>query len=165
MNSPFTTLFLAVADRIQTMVPAIRCTDQDMGQIDYYQTQPAIQLPCALIDLNHFTASDYSENAQTLTGQVAIRLAFAPASSAAPGTPRLYQQKALQYYDIEYALHQSLQGWVPADGIGTLSRQSIITENREDALRVRQLIYTVSLEDYSTRADVSTAVANVVIGQ
>jgi hypothetical protein len=150
MNSPFAQLFLALTDQLKTVLPPHAYIDQDLGQLEYYEIRPAVSWPCALIDIDSFTFQELGDGSQMAEGDVVIRLAFPPYSSAKSTTPQEYREKALGFYEIEWAINKALHCWSPGDTFGSLTRISAQTERREDPIRVRELRYKLALEDYST---------------
>ncbi len=160
MNSQFANLFLLLQARIAT-VTQIKHIDQDFGQMEDHNgnNRPPVSWPCCLIDINSTTFTDYSQNAQSAIAKVVLRLGFPPYSSSASATPTEYKEKAIAYYDIEFLLHQALQGWSPdgdtGDTFGHMNRISAASENREDFLRVRAITYDIAFEDFSTKTQIT----------
>lgn len=150
MNSPFANIFVAVQQYVQAQVPGIAYIDQDLGQLKT-SSRPPVQWPCLLIDFEDFTFENLGENVQTAKGTVVLRLGFAPHSNSSQVTPSQYQQQALQYYDIEWALHKAIQGWSPGTDFGSLIRTATTTQKRSDSYRVRELRYSLAFEDFSTK--------------
>jgi len=166
MNSPFANLFLAVQQHIQDTVPAIVYIDQDLGQLknnDKPSFRPAVSWPCVLIDFDDFSFQNLSENVQTVEGTVVLKLGFAPFSSSGQATPTTYKEKAIEYYDIEWNLNKTMQGWTPGNDYGYLSRSTSITEKRNDAIRVREIRYRIAFEDYSAANVIQYVPAAAVI--
>jgi len=150
MNSPFANIFLALQQRIQTEVSSITYIDQDLGQLKP-NTRPPVSWPCVLIDFEDFNFDNMGDNVQVANGIVVLRLGFAPYSNTGSATPSPYLEQALGYYDIEWALHQAIQGWSPADDYGHLIRTNALTQKRPDNYRVRELRYSLTFQDYSTK--------------
>jgi hypothetical protein len=164
MNSPIANLFLLLQAQIASLVdntgdtpqPLIRHIDQDFGQLEDLgpDKRPPVAWPCVLIDIDDITWKSMSNNGQSGVGNEILRLGFTPHDNSNQVTPIMYKQKALRYYDIEYALHLALQGWCPdptTDIFGSLDRVTARTEKREDFLRVREIIYSLGFDDYSTQ--------------
>lgn len=154
MNAPFSTLLTALQTRVKELLPAIKWVDQDYGQLEYYDQRPAVEFPCLLVDFDNFQFEDAGEAIQFATGNVVLRLAFAPYSNTSNITPDQWKQKGLQYYELEWALYKALHGWkpnaeLPDEHYGYMMRVSSDTEKREDPFRVRRLIYSVTFEDYN----------------
>lgn len=165
MFSPFARLFLAIQQRIAQQVPAITHIAQDTGQLSV-KSRPPLSWPCALIDFDEFTFNDLAQNVQLAKGIVIIRLGFAPHSPTGLDTPPDFREAALSYYDIEWALHRALHGWSPdGDEYGHLTRATASTQCRHDSYRVRELSYTISFDDYSTKPGTHFAPADLVIHQ
>ena len=162
MNSPFANIFLALQSRIQDQVSTISYIDQDLGQLKN-ETRPAVTFPCVLIDFEDFNFAALSDNVQTAEGTIVLLLGFKPTSSSSSSTPIDYREQAIGFYDIEWNLHKSLQGWSPGEDYGYLSRQSTITQKRHGFLRVREIRYRLAFQDYSTKPTVQTTTASISI--
>jgi len=163
MNSPFANIFLAVQDRIKSAVPAIKYIDQDLGQLR--AAKPAVAWPCVLIDFEDFSFEDYGTLVQSAQGTVVVMLGFAPNSNSTQATPAAYVQQALNYYDIEWALHVALQGWTPGGDIGRLDRTNARTLRRNDNYRVREIRYSLAFDDYSTKQAMQLTSAAIVVSE
>ena len=161
MNAPFANIFLSIQNRIKTNAPAIKHIDQDLGQLK--NTRPPVSWPCVLIDFEDFNFEDLSENVQLSNGTVVIRLGFAPHSNTSAITPTPFAELALNYYDIEWQLHQLMQGWRPLNNVGRLCRISATTQKRNDTYRVREIRYSIAFEDYSTKRVQAFAPASLVV--
>ncbi len=162
MNSPFANVFLAIQQHIQAGVPAITYIDQDLGQLKN-SVRPPVSWPCVLIDFEDFNFDNMGENVQVAKGTVVLRLGFAPHSNSSQATPSLYLQQAIGYYDIEWDLHKVMQGWSPGDDYGYLIRTNALTQKRTDNYRVRELRYSITFEDYSTKSQQQYAPATLVV--
>ena len=109
----------------------------------------------------NFTTQQLTENAQKGSGTITIMLAFTPFSSANSLKADEYAEKAIAYYDIEQAIHMALQGWHPAwmDGdtdvlasfAGALARTDVREMPRNDDIVVRQITYSLGIDDCTTR--------------
>jgi len=148
MDSIFATMFLAIQAQIKTLA-SVKWIDQDLGQLENYGDRPPVKFPCVLLDFETTEFSNLGQLAQVGEGTMLVRLAFAPFSHSNGYTPDAYRQLALEYYNIEHNLHLKLQGF-GSEKFGPMMRVSAVTEERNDAIRVRQLRYTISFEDVST---------------
>ncbi|MBO9200573.1 MULTISPECIES: hypothetical protein [Niastella] len=147
-QSYYSLLLLALKARIQQTVPEILLVEQDWRQIDNDPT-PAISWPCVLIDFTPSYFGDESEMGQWGDITIQLRLAFPPVTA-----PDTVSGQAIAGYEIEAKLHKALQGWQPTDqdanAIGQpLSRLQVLTEDRKDAIRVRTVYFTSTIEDTS----------------
>lgn len=161
MNAPFAIIFLALQSRIAGQVPAIKYIDQDIGQLK--QPRPPVSWPCVLLDFEDFTCTNLAGNVQVATGTIVLRLGFAPWSGTAQYTPGTSAAQALGYYELEWALHKTLQGWHPGPEFGALTRTATTTQKRTDSYRVREIRYTLSFEDYSAHKTQGYAPAVVLV--
>lgn len=161
MDALMAKLFVALQDRITGQLPAIKHVNQDLGQLRV--AKPPVSWPCVLIDFESFSFSDLSENVQCGEGLIVVRLGFAPHSDTSQLSPVAYAKKALQYFEIEWALHIALHGWNPTPEAGKMTRTMAETLQRTDAYRVREIKYRISFEDYSTKRQPTMVPADLVI--
>jgi hypothetical protein len=160
-QSYYSSLFVSLKTRIQQAVPEILLVDPDWRQIDNYDTAPAVSWPCLLID---FTPSDFTNESnmtQWSDVTVQLRLAFAPV--VAPDT---VSGKTLEFYELEAKLYKALQGWQPVDEDdnaigGPLIRLQALTEDRDDHIRVRRILFATAFEDDSAMPVYNNAAADL----
>jgi hypothetical protein len=155
-QSYYSLLLLAIKARIQQAVPEILLVEQDWRQIDNKESTPAISWPCVLIDFTPSYFGEESEMGQWGDVTVQLRLAFPPV--AAPDT---VSGQAIAGYEIEAKLYKALQGWQPTGQDGSsigepLTRLQVITEDRNDDIRVRVNYFTTTIEDTSASPVYST---------
>ena len=162
MNSRFANIFLAIQQHIQSTVAAISYIDQDLGQLKN-NVRPPVSWPCVLVDFEDFAFENMGENVQIAKGTLVLRLGFAPYSNSSQVTPAPYLQQAIGYYDLEWSLHLAMQGWSPGDDFGSLIRTSATTQKRTDNYRIRELRYSISFEDYSTKNQLTMAPAVIIV--
>lgn len=168
MNSPFANLFLALQQLISNLADGdgnkyFRLVDQDLGQLEAHfgDNRPPVSWPCVLIDIDGAAMENMGDDTQTGVVTIIFRIGFPPFSASSNITPANYKNKALYYYDLEQVLHLALHGKSPewivddenilADVFGHMIRTSARTERREDMIRVREITYTLSFDDYSTQ--------------
>lgn len=132
--------------------PGIRMVEQDLAQIDVYETRPAVSFPCVLVD---FPSTNYEQKqfkAQWAQMNIQLRLAFDQWSSSSSLSTEDIRRKAMAYYDIENKIYLSLQDWT-ADGLLMLplKRVSDAKEKRED-FRVIAITFKATYEDRGLQA-------------
>ena len=147
-QSYYSLLLLALKARIQQAVPEVLLVEQDWRQIDSNST-PAVSWPCVLIDFTPAYFGDESESGQWGDVTIQLRLAFPPVTA-----PDTVSAQAIAGYEIEAKLYKALQGWQPTGQDGNaigqpLTRLQIITEDRNDDIRVRVVYFTTTIEDSS----------------
>lgn len=162
MNSPFAQLFLALQTHVKSTVTHINYVAQDTGQLSV-KGRPPVSFPCVLIDFDKFSFGNMGEGVQTASGEVVLKLGFAPLSPTAHNTPDEYKDMALSYYELEWALHKALHGWSARASFGSMIRVSADTQNRSDGYRVREIRYSVTFDDYSTRPEQLYTPANLQV--
>ncbi len=163
MISLFAQLFLAIQKQIMAEVPEIKYIDQDLGQLEIYEGRPAVAWPCVLIDFPDAQYSNHSELVQWADVNISVRLGFAPFSSANSLAPDISKEKALEYYEVENKLYEALQGFTADDCIQPMIRLRAGTETREDAYRVRQMMFTTGTEDDTAKRPVKMKTATLEI--
>lgn len=168
MTSLFAQLYLAIQAQIETLVgndgkPVIRWIDQDFGQLETYKDRPPVSFPCVLIDFPNTRYSEVSQTVQEVTLNISIRLGFAPFSSANSVAPDISKEAALQYYEVENALVGCLYGFTADGNIQPMIRVSAATERREDAYRIREIMFSSYTEDVTTQEPVNITKPSLVV--
>lgn len=178
MNSKFAQIFLAIQNRLATLVasgigtgvigitfvvgtqnPLIRHIDHNIGQLRT-KLRPAVDYPFVFIDFEGWKFEDMGVNAQTAEGNVIITLGFTPYDNTSEDVPEVYKELALGYYDIETAINIALHGWSPdVDDVGSLTRIAATPDNQRPDIRIRKITYKLAFEDYSTEDQYTTAPA------
>lgn len=164
MKSLFAQLLIKVSDQIKSKMAIIRYIDQDLGQLENYEIRPAVSWPCVLIDFSQTSYEQMERNRQLGNITFTLRLGFDSFSSANHLGPQIAREKALEYYEIEQALYEAIQGFSADDLMQDCTRISAVTERRDDPFRVRILTFTSMTEDSSAmpnRIKVSRPTLNI----
>lgn len=148
MNSYFGELYLQLCEHIKTNVSEVRWIDQDFGQLEEFDLRPEVSFPCVLVDFVDAEFEELSQLSQTGEVLISFRLGFAPFSSANNLSPTNVKIKALEYYNLEQKLYETIQGFT-TDFTTPLIRKKATSEKRQDALRVRVLTFSTSYQDDS----------------
>lgn len=154
MTSVFNTLLIELQARITTAlpdtpaIPGIRYVEQDLGQIDVYETKPAVPDTGVLVD---YISTNYVQRqlkAQWAEMNINLKLYMFNASSSNSLAPLATKEKALFYYELESKLYLILQDWT-ANGLLMLpmKRVSSGSEKRDDGIRVRNIVFKATYED------------------
>jgi len=162
-------LFLEIQEHIQRHVPEVTWIDQDLGQLEHYDTRPAVSFPCVLIDFD--TVQNQMEGGLSVwsTITIQIRLAFSPFSSANSIAPDISKENALAFYDIEQKLFKFLHGWMPLDDTDQSPKTQPFTwiqsnsERRTDPIRVRVMLFNTATEDNTAMKDYTKLQPGLVI--
>ncbi|MDW8420132.1 MAG: hypothetical protein RML37_12045 [Chitinophagales bacterium] len=150
MNSPFAHIYLAIQQRIQTLVPEVKFIEHDFGQLDDYSNgRPPVAFPCVLIDFQSWQFENMGNSAQRAEGNVTIKLGYAKHGQSHQATPEQWREAALEYYDLEWKLNKALHGFSPGDNYGHLTRTTETKQNQPMYVRVKTTTYRLSFEDYS----------------
>jgi hypothetical protein len=159
MTSIFNQLLIKLQNKLMADIsdsettPGIRYVDQDLGQVDVYDTRPAVSFPCVLIDFSQTLYEQKQFKTQWAKMNINLRLVFDPYSASNSLAAESVREKALAYYEIENKIYLSLQEW-NADGLLMLPMKRIAssTEKRDDKLRIRNIVFTAIFEDRSLQS-------------
>lgn len=147
MDAILANIFLTVQERLKTSLTDLKWIDQDLGQLEFYDKRPAVDFPCALIDIDDSDYSDEGENSQIGEGILIVRLGLTVYNSANHLTPTPYKEKAIDYYNLEHRVNSFLHGWCDSRYFSPLMRRKGFKEKRDDNLRVRVLRYVFAFRD------------------
>jgi len=132
---------------IYNQLKKIRWVDMDKGQLEFYETRPAVAFPCALIKVEITKTENLGQNVQRCYGKGTIRLAFDYVGETSAKTPQALRQQSLEYFESLKAVYLAIQGKV--GGAGKFDRQSATEENRGDGLKVLNVPFTTLWIDKS----------------
>ncbi|MBU4536971.1 MAG: hypothetical protein L6264_07385 [Weeksellaceae bacterium] len=155
MDYFFSQILIDLQKRISKEVPVIQFIDQDLGQLGQVgeNGRPSLAYPAVLIDFPNSDYSELSSSAQLGMVPITFQLVFDSYSATWHKAPLKDRMKGLEYLEIEQKLHNALNGW-SEDYFTNLTRTNVKSQNNNDiGLRVRQLTYTTSYEDYSTNQE------------
>jgi hypothetical protein len=154
-----------IMERLADKAPNIRFVGQDLGQLENYEMRPAVSFPCSLIDIEELDFTDAAAGFVQITeGMITIRTALVKYTDVSNLTPLIFREKGFQYYEEELAVYKALHGWSP-DGYSRLLRRKVVTEKRNDDIRVRLSRYAISWTDRTaTPATQSVARPGATIG-
>lgn len=147
VQSPNAQTFLAIQTRLKEKVEALKWIDQNFNQLDGYELKPPVLFPCGLIDITGLVFEDMPGGAQKANGRVAITIGTTPFNNSNAATPVSLIEKAIEYYEIEHAVHKALHNWIPVAGMEKLMRRTMDKQEREDAIRERQIVFEFGYTD------------------
>lgn len=136
-------LFLFVRELLKA-VPELRYIDKDKGQLESYQTRPAVAFPCCLIKISNNPIEYLHSSLQKRTGVVTLRVAFDYVGSTNADTPENTLIQSLEYFDIVEKVEEAIlpNYFKNHRFIQTAS----IEENRPDGLLILNLQFRVQYE-------------------
>lgn len=153
MNSIFSKIYEEILAHIEANMTddnKIRYINFDLGQLDFYETRPPVSFPALLIDFDNFRFENLGEGIQLAQGNIILRLAHNPFSHTSNITPAAVREQGMKAFELEYELNKILHGWEP-DNCSSFVRESSVIEKKEDAIRVKQIIYSIAFEDDSAQ--------------
>ncbi|WP_282635700.1 hypothetical protein [Sphingobacterium thalpophilum] len=138
-------LFLFIRSRVQTL-SSIRWIDLDKGQLNNYETRPAIDFPAVLIKVEYPTTSKISGIKQQCNAVVTTTIVFDFMDDTSSITNEETLQQSLEVYDIAEEVHGKIQGAMDVNIIRTpLDRTSTRDPNRPDKLKTLVYVYSTKV--------------------
>ena len=132
---------------IYNQLKKLRWVDMDKGQLEFYETRPAVAFPCALIKVEITKTENLGNNVQRCFGRGTIRIAFDYVGETSAKTPEALRQQSLEYFELLKGVYLAIQGKI--GGTGKFDRQSAAEENRPDGLKVLNMPFTTVWIDKS----------------
>lgn len=133
-------LYLRLCDLLGN-VTELKWIDKDKGQLDYYETRPALNFPAALIAFNSTINDTLKTGVYRLKATITVRVAFAYVGEMAALTPSQIRNQSLQYYDTTELISDAISDEPSTNGY-RFQLQSITEESRQDGLTVVRLQFT-----------------------
>ena len=145
MSSVFSQFITDVSAHIEESMPEIAWIDQYLGQ-DQTRIRPTLSYPAVLIDFDRTEYSMTGEANQFAECRISFRLLFDNYASSAQKAPKKTRATALQIYETEKQLVETLHNWQPNGGyMQPLVRVSSASQNRNDiGLKIRILSFTTA---------------------
>lgn len=140
-------LFIALCDLLENQVPELRWIDADEGQLNASNQRPPVAFPCVLIDMTYPQTEAMNATAEKIRVQFSLRIAFEGYGQTSSVAPEEVRERALERLDILEKIHRTLQWWSYERQINPLRRQRVITERRQDGLKVYNMIYESAFVD------------------
>ncbi len=140
-------LFIALCDLLEAQVPEVRWIDADEGQINSQNNRPPVAFPCVLIDMTYPQTEALNAQSEKIRVQFSLRIAFEGYGQTSSVAPEEVRERALERLDILEKIHRALQWWSYERQINPLRRQRVITERRQDGLKVYNMIYESAFVD------------------
>jgi hypothetical protein len=158
-------VFLAVQGQLQTAVTELKWIDYDFAQLDSYQMRPPVLFPCALIDVELPECRDLGKHdgmmGQLCRCQVTVRLAFEQPGQTHNKAPEEAKEKAMTIFAALNKIRAALHGF-EGEGFNKLLLRSVVTERREDPLKVFNLRFETSFTTRKTKEWVEMEVTPVI---
>lgn len=141
-------LFNAILTRLKTEVTELKHIDFEMGQMESlaFDERPAVDFPCALIDIAYIKCEDIGGGMQLVESRVIAKLAFEtplPTDSRTSGTRRT---AALALFGTVDKVYAALQGYSTSQ-FSTLSRTQQTPDNRYAGIKMINMVFSTTFED------------------
>jgi len=149
-----------IQERLVQEVTAMNYVDQDWGQMDFF-TDPPVQFPCALIDVQLAQYTNNADHIQQGTANVIIRLFNRKMDAGNPEELNEAIEDARNIWQLMEEVNKALHGqnFLP-EGYGLPMRQQMQKSKREDGYNQTELHYAVQFTDYTCQS-VMTPVSSV----
>ena len=185
MEDIFSNLYLVLQEKLKSIPistdnnnSALRMIAEDTGQLQ--DEVPALSYPCVLINLDDNNPTSLAENCQIGVINVNLKLVCKVFSNTGSLTPQAVKEKGLSPGDLKNKIHGKVQGWSPSDEqvpvqedadqpsgwvdvFGSMDRIKDFRNKQREDLYIRELVYSVGYQDYSTKTIRATAPATPVI--
>ena len=135
-------LFLKATELVK-LVPAIKFSDLDKGQIDNYDQRPAVAFPAVLLKIELPNTADIGGKKQQCQARVTLRIAFDYTGQTSCNTPSEALEQSLSYFDVVDELYQVFQGYF-GEGFTRFSRLNLTEEKRKDGLKVVNMPFSTT---------------------
>ena len=179
MEGIFSNLYLVLQAKLKGITVAeqsvLKMVTEDTGQL--LDEVPALEYPCMLINFDDTQYTSIGDNCKIGVVNICLQLVLDVYSSTADIVPLASKEKGLSYLAVESKVHKALQGWSPSDELvpvttdpaesqpdgwsdiyGSMDHVSSKPNKQHEKLRIRELIYSLGFDDYST-ASVITYIA------
>lgn len=148
------TILKSIQKRISE-IKEIAYVDEDWGQLDYYDTRPPVQWPCALFTLNDGSFSNIGKdknktptNRQQGIITLDITIANLKLTNTSFKSPLHQKDQSWDIWNLIEKLHGKLHGWKPDNKVcGYLIRTSCKSIRRNDGIQEIHIIYTLGLNN------------------
>ena len=131
-------------------IAELRFVDLDKGQIDFYETRPAVAFPCALIKIDLPQCENRNAKVQQVRCGVSLRVCFGYLGETTATTPLATRDAALNYFDVIEKIYVKLQGTGNTQ-INPFTRKSAREENRQDGLKVFTMNFETGFIDETAK--------------
>lgn len=135
-------IYQAVIAELKTQVPELNWVDLDRGQLDCYVGQPAVDFPCALVQVSLQACESVYPEAQQATIMVGICVVQNPSAAESGTMPTLGQAQARSEacYQLIEKVYRVLQGF-DVGHVSPLSRIEQQKETRADGYFVYRVVF------------------------
>ncbi|HMR18391.1 MAG TPA: hypothetical protein PKA53_03745 [Sphingobacterium sp.] len=138
-------LFLYLRAKLMAL-SSINWVDLDKGQLNNYDTRPAIDFPAVLLKIEYPNTTKLSRKEQQCNVLVTASIVYDCMDDTDSITGNDLLAQSLKVYDIAQEVHEALQGECDNTIIrAPLDRLSFRDPNRNDQLKVLQYTYSTKI--------------------
>lgn len=136
--------------QLMTLVPELKYIDEDWGQMDFYEKNPPVKFPCALIDIQSGQFTNEGQLQQQGVLMVAVKLYLLRLSNTSNAAPQSQKDNAKKGWAVYKKVNQALHGQdFLQEGFAAPIRQSMQRVKRDDGYYERDIIYSIGFIDNS----------------
>lgn len=133
-------IFLAIQDRLSSLVPALRYIDKNWGQLN--MPQPPVQWPCCLIDLDNIDYSQTSSSDRLADATISLTIATQHTVRSSAKAPS--KSDAYDILDVLESVMEALEGWRVPDTTQALTRTRLQKAYSDQSYNVYTLTFTTA---------------------
>ena len=141
----------SIKNRLAGNAPTLKWIDEDWGQLDYYDPNPPVKFPCALIDAPQIIWSNTARGGQLGNATFKVRVATQKLSNSAQKAPVAQKEKAASIWPLLKEVFKALQAWCPGAGCTSLIRTVTRRVRRDDGILLYEMEFTAQVTDNSAQ--------------
>lgn len=133
-------IFLAIQDRLSSLVPSLQYIDKNWGQLNL--PQPPVKWPCCLIDLDNI---DYSQTSSSdRLADATISLTIATQHTVRSSAKATTKADAYDILDVLESVMEALEGWRVPSTTQALTRTRLAKTYSDQSYDVYTLTFTTA---------------------
>jgi hypothetical protein len=138
-------LLIAVINQLGT-IDSLEYVGENTGQLN--TERPAVQFPCALIDIESIEWSDVGELHQKGLCELSVTVANLNFGNTSLYAPDNQKDDGFFIHQVIEDVYKALQGWTPLDsGVSMLTRKSMSKVMRSDGIQEYRINYALVMND------------------
>lgn len=133
-------IFLAIQDRLSSLVPSLQYIDKNWGQLNL--PQPPVKWPCCLIDLDSIDYSQASDLCRLAQANIVITIATQALTRTSAKAPS--KSNGYDILDLIEDIITALDGWRVPDTTQALVRTRLAKAYSDQSYDVYSLTFTTA---------------------
>lgn len=148
-------LYTTILEKLTTDVTELKHIDFEMAQIDALalDQRPAVDFPCALIDISYLRCEDLGGFLQQVEARVVVKLAFEAPLPSDSRASEVRRTAALALFNTVDKVYAALQGYSTSE-FSSFSRTQQTPDNRYAGIKIINMVFSTTFEDATAVAPV-----------